>query len=115
MEDIEFTSNGVTCRAWLRSPKSEALRPLDIGPTVGALKEKLRHIAAEELRRKRSRLGELTPEQERAVEQLLVSAVNKISHPLIQRMRRSYETGDEENVRDWLESFGLATGTADED
>ena len=84
-----------------------ALRNLDLGPTVGALKEKLQGLAAEEFRRQRARLGDLTPEQERAVERLLSSAVNKISHPLIQRMRRSFDTGDEGNVRAWLDSFGL--------
>jgi glutamyl-tRNA reductase len=83
------------------------LRNLDIGPAIAALKEKLRRIAIEECARQRGRLGHLTPEQERAVEQMVVSAVNKISHPLIQRMRRSFETGDDENMRAWLDSFGL--------
>jgi glutamyl-tRNA reductase len=71
----------------------QALRNLDIGPTVGALKEKLRDIAREEFQRRRGSLGELTPEQEQAVEAMLMSAVNKISHPVIQRMRRSYDSG----------------------
>ncbi|HEX8423606.1 MAG TPA: glutamyl-tRNA reductase, partial [Pyrinomonadaceae bacterium] len=43
----------------------QALRSLDLGPTVAALKEKLEEIARTELARQRSRLGELTPEQER--------------------------------------------------
>ncbi|HEU4597771.1 MAG TPA: glutamyl-tRNA reductase [Pyrinomonadaceae bacterium] len=85
----------------------KALRDLRIGPIIAALKVKMHAVAAEELRRRRARLGELTPEQERAVEQLLASAVNKISHPLIQRLRRSFETGDGENVRAWRTSFGL--------
>src|SRR5215210_385117 len=85
----------------------QALRALDIGPTVGALKEKLRRIAHEEFERQRNRLGELTPEQEQAIEQMLMSAVNKISHPVIHRMRRSYDAGEETEVQAWRDIFGL--------
>jgi len=85
----------------------QALRNLDIGPTVGALKEKLNRIAQEEFRRQRNRLGPLTPEQERAIEAMLTSAVNKISHPIIHRMRRSYDTGEDEDVQTWRDIFGL--------
>jgi glutamyl-tRNA reductase len=88
----------------------QALKDLDLGPTVGALKARLQTIAREEFDRQRGRLGDLTPEQERAVEALLQSTVNKISHPVIHRMRRSYETGEEENVRAWREIFGLDEG-----
>jgi glutamyl-tRNA reductase len=85
----------------------QALRDLDIGPTVGALKEKLRHIARAEFERQRPRLGALTPEQEQAIEAMLMSAVNKISHPVIHRMRRSYDTGAEGEVQAWRDAFGL--------
>jgi glutamyl-tRNA reductase len=85
----------------------QALRDLDIGPTVGALKDKLRRIARDEFERQRSRLGELTPEQEQAIEAMLMSAVNKISHPVIHRMRRSYDAGEEGEVQAWRDIFGL--------
>ena len=85
----------------------QALRNLDIGPTVGALREKLQAIARSEMKRHRQRLGDLTPEQERAIETLLLSAVNKISHPVIHRMRRSYDTGEEANMQAWRDIFGL--------
>jgi glutamyl-tRNA reductase len=85
----------------------QALRNLDIGPTVGALKEKLRDIAREEFLRRRGSLGELTPEQEQAIEAMLMSAVNKISHPVINRMRRSYDSGEDTEVQAWRDSFGL--------
>ncbi len=85
----------------------QALRALDIGPTVGALKEKLRRIARDEFERQRNRLGDLTPEQEQAIEAMLMSAVNKISHPVIHRMRRSYDTGEEEDLRAWRDIFKL--------
>jgi glutamyl-tRNA reductase len=85
----------------------EALRSLDLGPTVAALRGKLDEIARAELRRQRNRLGQLTPEQERAVENLLTSVVNKISHPVVNRLRRSHDTGDAENVQAWRDIFGL--------
>jgi glutamyl-tRNA reductase len=85
----------------------QALRSLDLGPTVAALKEKLEEIARTELARQRTRLGALTPEQERAVEALLMSTVNKISHPIINRLRRSHDTGEEENLKAWRNTFGL--------
>ena len=85
----------------------KSLRKLDIGPTVVSLKEKLRVIAQEEFRLRRSSLGDLSPEQERAVEQVLAATVNKISHPLIQRLRRSFDAGDDGAVRAWRDSFGL--------
>jgi glutamyl-tRNA reductase len=84
-----------------------ALRNLDIGPAVGALREKLRGIARAEFERQRSRLGPLTPEQERAIEAMLLSAVNKISHPVIHRMRRSYDAGEDNEVQAWRDIFGL--------
>lgn len=85
----------------------QALRQLDLGPTVAALRERLHEIAREEFKRQRARLGELSPEQERAVEGLLTSTVNKIAHPVITRLRRSHESGEEESVRAWRESFKL--------
>src|SRR5919205_283383 len=77
----------------------QALRNLDIGPTVGALRQKMQRIAREEMKRQRSRLGPLTAEQERAIEALLISTVNKISHPVMHRMRHSYNTGEEEDLQ----------------
>jgi hypothetical protein len=36
-----------------------------------------------------------------------MSAVNKISHPVIHRMRRSYDAGEENEVQAWRDIFGL--------
>jgi glutamyl-tRNA reductase len=85
----------------------QALRALDIGPALGALRQKMQEVARAEFERQRSRLGQLTPEQERAIEALLVSTVNKISHPVMDRLRRSYRSGNEENLQAWREIFGL--------
>ncbi|HEX7175585.1 MAG TPA: glutamyl-tRNA reductase [Pyrinomonadaceae bacterium] len=85
----------------------KAMRALEIGPVIASLKGKMRRIAEEEFRRQRARLGDLTPEQERAVEQMLAATVNRISHPLIERLRRSFDTGDAGSVGAWRVSFGL--------
>lgn len=85
----------------------QTLRVLDIGPTIGALRNKLQDIAKTELTRQRNRLGALTPEQEAAVEGLLVSTVNKISHPLLSHLRRSYDASDVETIQAWRDIFGL--------
>jgi glutamyl-tRNA reductase len=83
----------------------QALRALDIGPQLGAMRQKMQDIARGELQRHRNRLGQLTPEQERAIEALLISTVNKISHPVMHRIRRSYGMGDEESARMWRDLF----------
>ncbi|HEV7684498.1 MAG TPA: glutamyl-tRNA reductase [Pyrinomonadaceae bacterium] len=85
----------------------QTLRVLDIGPTIGALRNKLHDIAKGELTRQRTRLGPLTAEQESAIEALLMSTVNKISHPLLSHMRRSYDASDAETIQSWRDIFGL--------
>ncbi len=85
----------------------QTLRALDVGPTIGALRQKLQDIARAELLRQRSRLGELTPEQERAIETLLLAAVNKISHPLLSHLRHSHDISDTETLQAWRDIFGL--------
>lgn len=85
----------------------QSLRALSIGPTLGALRRKFQDVARDELARQRPRLGQLTPEQERAVEALLLSTVNKISHPIIHHLRRSYDTGEDDTMQAWREVFSL--------
>lgn len=85
----------------------QSLRALDIGPTIGALRQKLQDIAKLELARQRNRLGNLTPAQEAAIEALLTSTVNKISHPVLSHIRSSYETSDIDNIQSWRDIFGL--------
>ena len=85
----------------------QALRALDIGPTIGALRQKLQDIARLEMTRQRNRLGPLTPEQENAIESLLLSTVNKISHPVLSHLRRSYDTSDPDTIQAWREIYGL--------
>ena len=88
----------------------EALRGLELGPSIGAFREELQNIARCEFAKGRKRLG-LSPEQERAVEAMLVSAANKIAHPAIQVMRRSHEAAREREARlerEVSSEFGLS-------
>jgi len=89
------------------------LRSLDLGPQIGAFRRELQEIARAEFGRQRRKLGSLTPEQERAVEQLLVSTANKIAHPAIEVMRRSSAAAEERQTRleqEW--GAGAARGFA---
>lgn len=85
----------------------QTLRALDAGPTIGALQKTFHEIAKQELHRQRNRLGKLSPDQEQAVEALLLSTVNKISHPVLAQMRRSFDGSDVETVQAWRDIFGL--------
>jgi len=52
----------------------------------------------------------ISPEQEKAIEALLLATVNKISHPVLNHVRRSYSTGgavDDETIQAWRATFGL--------
>jgi glutamyl-tRNA reductase len=60
---------------------------MDSGPKIGACRKEFQEVARSELARQRQRLGPLTPEQERAVEALLVSTANKLSHSVITKLR----------------------------
>ena len=86
----------------------QTLRVMDIGPTIGALRNKLHDIAQAGAERvNESRLGPLSAEQEAAIEALLVSTVNKISHPLLSHMRRSFDASDADAIQAWRDIFGL--------
>jgi len=76
----------------------QSLRLMDVGPTIGALRQKLQDMARIELQRQRKRLGQLTQDQETAIEQLLIATVNKISHPVLDQMRRFYESSETEEI-----------------
>jgi glutamyl-tRNA reductase len=76
-----------------------SLRAMNIGERLGVLREKMQGAALAEFAKHRARLGDLTEEQEIAVQNLLFSTVNKISHPILYGLRRSHEeTGAEEFI-----------------
>ena len=84
----------------------QSLRLMDVGPTIGALRNKMQDVARAELEKQRKNLGPLTPDQEAAIEHLLMSTVNKLSHPVLNQMRRFYEASDPETMQELAETFG---------
>jgi glutamyl-tRNA reductase len=76
----------------------QKLRLMDIGPSIGALRQNMQDVARAEMARQRKRLGPLTQDQEAAIESLLLSTVNKISHPIISQMRRFYEANESDTT-----------------
>lgn len=81
----------------------QALRALELGPTIGALRKRLQDIARSEFERHRGRLGPLSPEQERAIESLLIATANKIAHPVMTGLRQSRDPGTDDNLQAWRE------------
>ena len=77
----------------------QASLTMDWGPTLGAIRRR-RDTARAELRKQRKRLGVLSAEQETAIEALLMSTVNKISHRVVAQMRRLIETIGRDDFRD---------------
>jgi glutamyl-tRNA reductase len=85
----------------------QKLRLMDFGPSIGALRQNMQDIARSEMARQRKRLGPLTADQEAAIEALLMSTVNKISHPILNQMRRFYVTSETDVAPDPKDPFGL--------
>lgn len=83
------------------------LRTREFGQTIGAVRTKMQQIARAELLEQRSRLGPLTAAQEKAIELLLISTVNKVAHPVMSQLRSWVETGSEQNPKAWLDIFDL--------
>ncbi len=65
------------------------LRALDVVPTIIALQEQLEVIRRDEIERARTRLGDLSPEQEQALQSLTRGIINKIVHPPISVLKAS--------------------------
>jgi glutamyl-tRNA reductase len=70
------------------------LRALDVVPTIIALQERLELIRRDEIERARVRLGDLTPEQEQALDSLTRGIVNKIVHPPISVLKAAAAAND---------------------
>jgi glutamyl-tRNA reductase len=85
----------------------KGLRERALGQTIGAVRTRMQQIARAELAEQRGRLGSLTAAQEKAVESLLISTVNKVAHPVISRLRTSVEYGGDEILDWWRDVFDL--------
>ncbi len=64
------------------------LRSLQVAPTIVSLQNRLEAIRRGELERHHAKLGELTPEQEKAVEALTRGMMNKVAHTPIVGMKK---------------------------
>ena len=86
-----MTPDGVELTVQSEGKQSQQSLPImDWEPTLGAIRRS-QDIARAEFRKQRKRLGVLSAEQETAIEALLLSTVNKISHRVAQ-MSRLIET-----------------------
>jgi glutamyl-tRNA reductase len=71
------------------------LQTLDVVPTIVSLQEHLETVRQAELDRVRGRLGELSPEQEMAVEALSRGIINKIMHTPITTLKSAARESSE--------------------
>jgi glutamyl-tRNA reductase len=77
------------------------LREREVGPVIVSLQEQLETIRQDALVKHRTRLGDLTEEQQNAIEALTRAIVNKIAHGPISEMRReAAELGGGETPRE---------------
>jgi glutamyl-tRNA reductase len=65
------------------------LKTREVAPVIVGLQEHLEGVRRAELTRMRSRLGQLTPQQEEALEALTKAIINKIAHGPISELRRT--------------------------
>ena len=83
-----MTPDGVDLTVQSEGKQSQqSLLIMDWEPTLGAIRRRFQDIARAEFRKQRKRLGVLSAEQETAIEALLMSTVNKISHRVLAQMR----------------------------
>ena len=76
----------------VQSEGTHSLPMVDWERPVSVIRRRFEDIARAEYRKQRKRLGVLSTEQETAIEALLMSTVNKVSHRAVDHMRRLVET-----------------------
>lgn len=76
------------------------LQTLDVVPTIVSLQDHLETIRQAEIDRVRGRLGQLTPEQELAIEKLTHGIVNKIMHTPISALKTAARESEATTVID---------------
>lgn len=72
------------------------LKTRDVTPTIVSLQEQLASLAAMEVERHRGKLGDLTPQQEEALQMIARGIVNKVAHGPITELRK--QASDESGV-----------------
>ncbi len=71
----------------------QSLRAYEIGPLIAQLKNRVRDICYAELSEAKSRMPDLTPRQEKALELMVERIVNKACHPAIMALKRGQLSG----------------------
>jgi glutamyl-tRNA reductase len=72
------------------------LKSREVTPTIVTLQEQLASLAQNEIERNRAKLGNLTPQQEEAIQLITRGIVNKVAHGPITELRR--QAADEGGV-----------------
>jgi glutamyl-tRNA reductase len=84
------------------------VRTLNLSPLIVGVRERMDSLRSGEMERFRSRLSGLTPEQQRAVEELTGSLLNKILHHPIRALKNSVHHKDSlDRVHFFREIFGI--------
>jgi glutamyl-tRNA reductase len=89
------------------------LRAQDVGPLIVDLRRQLHALGTSEVARFRGRFGPLTPEQQKGVEELAASLVNKFLHQPIQALKRAAVDGGAAEIEFLRRIFGLGAGRRD--
>jgi glutamyl-tRNA reductase len=76
------------------------LKVQEVAPTIVSLQEQLEQIRTAEMERMRRKFGQLTPEQEQALESLTRGIINKIAHGPISELRRQAGRPDGTHIID---------------
>ena len=93
----------------------QRMQTLDVVPTIVSLQEHLETIRQAEIDRVRGRLGEITPEQELAIEALTRGIINKIMHTPITTLKSAAREEQGTTVIDVVRRlFNLQRKTEDE-
>ena len=75
-----------------------------------ALRENLQQVGRKEMERFHRKLGEMTPEQARAVEELTRAVIQKILHPPIRQLKKLADRGDADGYAAlYRDIFGIET------
>src|SRR6201988_1562386 len=87
-----LTPDGVELTMQSEGKQSQqSLLIMDWGAPLGDIRRRFQDIARAEFGKQRKRLGVLSAEQETAIEALLMTTVNKVSHRAVAQMRRLIE------------------------
>ncbi len=78
----------------------ERLRVRDAAPLIVGIQKQLEAVRAAEVERLRGKLGDLSPQQEEAIEALTRGIVNKIAHAPIAELRRAAANSSGSNAID---------------